>query len=260
LKNNNQLILILALLLCVSLEKFFKNKVISQYSKLLEQYGYNPQSVGWGQRKGKQSIRYNVLSEIGKLNNCSILDVGCGFGDFYGFLKHKKMNVNYFGIDITPGLIEFGKKIYPKANFEVRDFENKKFKQKFDWVFFSGISSAGVNYKIIKKIMKEMYKICKSGIALNFVGGVLDYKTKGIFYSDPEKIYNISKELSNRITLRHDYMPFEFTIYVYKDNSKTSNLVFKNYLKTSNIPITDQDWHPFYKSKKIISSRTGKKQ
>ena len=220
--------------------------ILNHYTDLYKKFGDHPGSLGWP--KGKQEIRFQTMSEIGNLNNSSILDVGCGFGDFYGFLKYKKINAKYLGIDILPEFIEIGKKIYPRAQLQVRDFQSKKFKQRFDWVFFSGIS-VGVNYKIIQKIMNEMFKICKNGIALNFVGGILDYKSKDIFYSKPEKIYSLSTTLSHRVSLRHDYMPFEFTIYIYKDNSKTDNLVFKNYLKTSNMSLNDYNWRPSHKLK-----------
>ena len=64
-KIKNQLILILIILLLLSLEKNHKKKVLFHYKRLLEQHGYDPKSVGWGKRKGKQSVRFQILSEIG---------------------------------------------------------------------------------------------------------------------------------------------------------------------------------------------------
>ncbi len=228
-----------------------RKKVLEYYSKLLEEYGYDPQSVGWGPRKGKQSLRFSVLSQIGDIANCSILDIGCGFGDLYGYLQHRKIKARYYGIDINSDLIKIGKHIYPKSKLEVRDFEEKKFTKKFDWVFFSGISSAGCSYPYIKKIMTEMFRICKKGLAMNFVGGIIDYKADNLFYSDPEEIYSITRSLSNRVTLRHDYAPFEFTIYVYKNNEKTPNHIFKEYLSNSTESFDDTLWHPKYKKQNI---------
>jgi SAM-dependent methyltransferase len=228
-----------------------RQKILDKYSKLLRKYGYDPQSVGWGSRKGKQSLRFSILCQIGNLSNCSVLDIGCGFGDLYGYLEYKKIRTKYLGIDINPELIKIAKLVYPKAKFEVRDFEENKFMKKFDWVFFSGISSAGCSYSYIKKVMTEMFKICKKGVAMNFVGGVIDYKTKDLFYSDPEKIYTITRSLSNRVTIRHDYAPFEFTVYIYKNNKKTSNHIFKEYLVNSSDIFDDTLWHPKYRKQNI---------
>ena len=95
--------------------------------------------------------------------------------------------------------------------------------------------------------MKEMYRICRKGFAMNFVSDNVDYKTKGLFYSSPEKIFSIAKSMTNRFILRHDYMPFEFTLYVYKDSRKTKNNVFKEHIKNSKISLIDEKWHPSFK-------------
>jgi len=224
-----------------------KSTTLNFYNKLLEKYGYNPKSVGWGSKKGKQSLRFEILCQIGNLDNSSILDVGCGFGDLFGYLNTKKINVKYQGVDINSNLIKIGKTIYPNANLKVFDIERKKTSKKFDWVFFSGISSKGCTYSYIKKIMTKMFDLSKKGIAMNFVGGIIDFKTSDLFYSEPGKIYSITKTLSNRVTIRHDYAPYEFTIYVYKNNKKTSNNIFKNFLETSDVVIADSLWHLNYK-------------
>jgi len=211
-------------------------KILQYYDELFEQYGYSPQSVGWGNREGRQGLRFDVLCQIGDLKNSSVLDLGCGFGDLYGYLKHKKIPINYLGVDINPNLINIGKKIYPYAKFQVRDIEIKKFKQKFDWIIASGITSNSSTFSDIKKLLSEMFHICKKGVAINFVSDLVDYKKKSLCYFSPEKILLISKGLSNRFYLRHDYMPFEFTLYLYKNNKKTKNLVFQDvvYNKSDN--------------------------
>jgi len=229
------------------MKKNKKSKTLDFYNKLLKKYGYNPQSVGWGSKKGKQSLRFEILCQIGILSNTSILDVGCGFGDLYGYLKYKKLKIDYYGIDINASLIKIGKKIYPKAKLAVNDLEQKKLKKKFDWVFFSGISTSDCSYSYIKRMMIKMFELCKKGIAMNFVGGVTDFHSKDLFYSDPAKIYSLTKDLSNRVSIRHDYAPYEFTMYIYKNNKKTSNNIFNAFLTDSNTVFDDSLWHPNYK-------------
>ena len=43
----------------------------------------------------------------------TLLDVGCGSGYFYHSLKKRQIDVNYFGIDAAPTLIEIGRNILP---------------------------------------------------------------------------------------------------------------------------------------------------
>lgn len=229
------------------MEKKISKKIYEYYQNLFEQHGFDPKSVGWGKKKGKQSLRFEILCQIGSLSNSSILDVGCGFGDLFGYLRHRRLKVRYHGIDINPNLVNIGKKFYPGISIEYRDFEKKKFTKKFDWILASGITSHGSTYPHLKGVMKEMYRICKKGFAMNFVSDNVDYKTKGLFYSSPEKILSITKSMTNRFILRHDYMPFEFTLYVYKDSGKTKNNVFKEHIKNSKISLNDEKWHPRYK-------------
>ena len=229
------------------MKNYISKKILRYYSRLLEEHGYDPQSVGWGNLKGKQSLRFDILCQIGNLSNSTILDVGCGFGDLYRYLQYKKIIVKYLGVDINDELLKIGRKINPKIKLELRDIEKKKFTRKFDWVIASGITSHGSTYSHIKSVLSEMFRICKKGVAMNFVSDFVDYKTKGLFYSSPEKIYSIMRTLSNRVVLRHDYMPYEFTIYVYKDNKKTSNNIFKGYF-TGSDNLSDRSWHPKYRN------------
>ena len=222
------------------MKKSISKKIYNYYQNLYNEHGISSKSVGWGSKKGKQSIRFEILCGIGKISNSSILDVGCGFGDLFGFLEYKQISTQYHGIDINENLINAGKKIYQDAYLECRDFEIKKFNKKFDWVFSSGITSHGSTYSHLESIMNEMYRICKNGFAMNFVSDNVDYKTKDLFYSSPEKIISITKTFSNRFTLRHDYMPFEFTLYVYKNNKKSPNHVFTEIQKNFNL--NDKNW------------------
>jgi 2-polyprenyl-3-methyl-5-hydroxy-6-metoxy-1,4-benzoquinol methylase len=229
------------------MEKKISKKIYNYYQKLFEQYGISPQSVGWGSKEGKQSIRFDVLCKIGDLSNSTILDLGCGFGDLFGYLNYQKIKVKYHGIDINENLINIGKKIYPKASLEYRDFEKKKFTKKFDWVIASGITSHGSTYSHLTNIMKEMFRICKKGCSINFVSDNVDYKSKNLFYSSPEKIVSITKLITNRFVLKHDYMPYEFTIYLYKNNKKTQNHIFTEFIKNSKNTFDDKKWLPNYK-------------
>jgi len=59
---------------------------------------------------------------------------------------------------------------------------------------------------------------------LNPNSNYVDYQDDKLYYSNPVKIFDFCKTtLSGRVVLRHEYqtkpnlIPFEYTIYVYKD-------------------------------------------
>lgn len=206
-----------------------KEYIIRRYNERLKVYGHDPRALGWF--KNRQKIRFKVLSEIGNLNRSSILDVGCGFGDLYGFLNERNLDIDYLGIDINPNLIQIASKVYPDAKFQVEDVLDMKGSDKFDYVFASGIFEFKLQNQeaFVQNMLKNMFNLSKKGVAADFLSSHVDYKNKDAFYAEPEKIFSFLKILSKRVTLRHDYMPFEFCVYIYKKDEINKRNVFKEF-------------------------------
>lgn len=206
-----------------------KIETISRYDARLFEYGYDPRTLGW--LKKRQAVRFNALSQIGDLNGCSILDIGCGFGDLYGFLTNEGFEVDYLGVDINPNLVNIGREIYPEAQFRVMDVEEEPLNQKFDWVFASGLFNFKLsdNNSFSKNILYTMWNLAKKGIAADFLSSYVDFQEDSLHYSKPESIYSYCKSLSRKVVLRSDYMPFEFCVYVYIDDNINYRGVFTDY-------------------------------
>ena len=196
-------------------------KIISAcYKSRIKKYKNGPGAVGTSAHS--QLIRFQILSGIGDLNNKTILDVGCGFGDFYGFLTKKKgiKIKKYVGIDINSTMIELAKKKYPAAEFQVRNLLENPIGELFDYVFESGtfeIDTPNWN-KITQELLIKMFKITKMGLSANFLSDFIPFKkTKGSRYNNPAEILNFAnKHLNSRLVLRHDYLPHDFTVFIYK--------------------------------------------
>ena len=56
-----------------------KEETIRRYEERLQKHGATVKALGW-MDKERQYMRFVILSEIGNLNDCSILDIGCGTG------------------------------------------------------------------------------------------------------------------------------------------------------------------------------------
>ncbi len=214
----------------------------NRYNKRLAEFGYNPKTLGW--MKGRQGIRFSALTQIDNLNNSRILDVGCGFGDLYGFLKFKKLNFKYLGLDINPNLIQIGKKKYPKVKFRIFDIEKNKIPKNYDWAIISGLFNfkREDNYGFIEKCLKKIFLACNKGLAVDFMSSYVDSRTKNLSYTSPEKIMKISKNISKRLTIRHDFMPYEFCLYMYKDQKITNDNVFNSYKSSIPEKIRTDKW------------------
>ena len=198
-----------------------KEKIIDRYNERLKKYGFDYRSLAVGNVE-RQLVRYGVLSQIGKLNNTSMLDVGCGFGDFYGFLLAKGLRVDYKGYDMNPNLIEVAKNKYPSARFEDRDFFTEEINEKVDYIVSSSAFNNKLqqidNYAFIKKVIKKCFDLCKIGTSINMLTSYVNFEAEHGFYYSPEEIFKYCKTLTDRVALRHDYCLYEFTLYLYKED------------------------------------------
>jgi SAM-dependent methyltransferase len=186
------------------------------YESQYETYGYDPRSLGW--IVGSQQTRFRELAAIGDLEGCSILDVGCGFGDLYGYLLDRGIRVNYTGVDLSHDFLDVARIVYPDAEFFMADFEREAIPGKFDWAFESGAFSLKLsdNKTLIRNSLKKMFKMVKKGIAADFLSSNAAIKDSSLYYQDPEELRGFCNTLSERITIKNNYKPTEFCIYIYK--------------------------------------------
>lgn len=216
-----------------------EEKVKKSYQNLFHEHGYSPKTLGWD--KGKQYLRFRELTNLWNLENKSILDVGCGFGDFINYLEFEGIkSFKYEGIDIVDEFIEIGKKNHQHENikFRVGNLLSMEFHEIFDFGIASGTFNSkidGINgYDYIESNLRKMFKNCKIGIAANFLTDRVDYKYDHNFNSSAEKILSIAYGLSRRIILRNEYFPYEFSIIIYKKQAFCKELSLFDDLKEKN--------------------------
>jgi Methylase involved in ubiquinone/menaquinone biosynthesis len=211
-----------------------KNEIIKLYNDRYDNYGYSPKTLGW--KKGKQNIRFEILTSLYNFENKSVIDIGCGFGDLNISLREKILNYKYTGIDLTESLIKKAKEIYGDhhVNFQVGDFLEMEFDETFDYAIVSGMFNYKLNeidnYTYVERVMEKALELSRDGIAFDFLSDKVDYKNEIGFYYSPEKILSIAYKFSKNIVLRSDYMPFEFSLFVFKDDSfSKEDVVFRRY-------------------------------
>lgn len=200
------------------MDKAELDEIKSRYNQRLDQYGYSPKTLGWD--KNRHWLRYDILLSKWNLADSSVLDFGCGFGDMFAYMKEKGINAKYTGIDINERLIEKGREIYPNADLRAADIFRTT-PEAHDYVFSSGVHNLKVkdNKAFIEDTFEAFNRIAKRGFALNFLSNKVQYELEHIYHVDPAYILNLAYRYSNRVSLRNDYMPFEFSIFVDKESS-----------------------------------------
>jgi len=197
-----------------------KQLINERYNQRFDNYGVDIKTLASGNIK-RQKIRYNVITQVGITNNSTVLDIGCGFADYYDYLKQKGIHIKYTGYDINSNFIKICKERYPEASFETTDIQNITQTNKHDYVISSQVFNnklvKGDNEEIIRNVIKKSYEICNKGVAIDMLTKYVDFMEDGLYYYSPEEIFKFCKTLTKRVLLRHDYPLYEFMVYLYKD-------------------------------------------
>lgn len=199
-------------------EYFNSRKYVDYFEDLYSQFGHSVESLGWNDKS--QIQRFEVLSSIGDLNGKSILDVGCGFGDFYAYLQKAGISPSeYTGYDLMQKFISWAKVLHPKGTFYCGDFLSAYISSPFDYVFASGLFFMKLdNWEAhMLNMITKMFEISEIGVGVNFLSIHNPHKDKAYQYSNPIEILKILMEkVTTRITLRHDYRQNDFTLFLYR--------------------------------------------
>lgn len=213
------------------LEQISSN-MIERYSKRYKELGYDVKTLGWGSTV-QQFFRFKqtLCSEI-NFNSKSILDLGCGFGDYLILLEKENINyVKYYGWDVNQDLIDEAKnrwKDNAKAEFNVFDIVNPAPTGRVaDIGVMLGLLNLDLknsmdNYEYSKKIINNAYDMVNEVLIVDFLSSnqFEDYPEEDfIFYHNPSKMLDYAFTLSNNVLLKHNYQPIpqkEFMLFIYK--------------------------------------------
>jgi SAM-dependent methyltransferase len=205
---------------------------VQRYEKRLQEFGYSPATLGWGVN-GRQEVRFSVLAEPAlRMPESSVLDVGCGFCDLYDFLDNRGWQGRYTGIDIVPGLLEVAKERHPGLDVRELDItDDSALLEEYDFVISSGVLNAalpsGSNEAHIEVALRSMYRRSRFATCVDFLSSYVDFQKPGAYHTDPGWALAAAKRLTRRVLLRHDYMPYEFSLLLFRDDVVSERKVFR---------------------------------
>lgn len=193
----------------------YSERIRKHYLALLDRYGPTFRAVDWGSREG-QATRFRVLLEVEGIRDASILDVGCGIGHMVEHLVEIGFSGDYVGIDVLPEMIACARKRYPEWKFEEANILDMRMTWNTEYVVSSGIFTLS-SRSLMKRIVKAMFGVCRKAVAFNSLSTWAGCKEPGEFYADPLDTLEFCRTLTPWVVLRHDYIPHDFTIVMYKE-------------------------------------------
>lgn len=174
--------------------------------------------VGYTSRE-EQELLFTVLTQIGVDPTLeSILDVGCGVGDLNNFLTSALGEpTNYLGIDINPNMVNTAYQKYPGIKCLTKDLADME--GTFDFVLSSGLFGLKLTddmYGYLYKSIDKMYQLANIGVAFNMMSDNSKDQQEGLFYYTPTEVFDYCLNKYGKVTMRHDYLEDDFTIYILK--------------------------------------------
>jgi SAM-dependent methyltransferase len=197
----------------------------SDYDKLLpndEKYMlHSPIPVGYSSISEQQYIFQNLI--IGYDPELfTILDIGSGRGDLFGFIKqiHNNKIISYKGLDYNKIMCNLAKEKYD-INIQNKQFESAKL-DTADWVVASGFftqrrfdSEDKDLHKLFDDVDK-MYQLANNCVSFNLLSPIGNEIVDGFFYVHPGLVMDMLIEKYRYVTIRANYSNDVYTVTIYK--------------------------------------------
>jgi SAM-dependent methyltransferase len=199
--------------------------VITFYKKRVDRYGPDPRAVGWKDRY-RQRIRFQTFCNAHNFSKKSVLDVGCGLGDFYHYLKFLKMECSYSGIDPCEPMIQWARDAYPATQFNVSWLEGYSSTVLSDSVVASGTFSLRMpnHIQYILRQIQSAYQLARDVFIFNILTVDIAIKDRidYFYYYDPELVESYCESLiptPQSIDIITGYLDGDATIVIRKDSN-----------------------------------------
>lgn len=198
------------------------------YRRLLNEQDDPSRQVGWMDRL-QQLLSFEVLASVGELNGSralSVLDVGCGLGDFFDYLLRRGFVGRYTGIDLLPEYIETARarhliklgKSRPHVSFIVADILDPNLAlEPHDYVIASGLFDYRTpdSDERLRRTVRRLFDLCRRGMAWNVLN-VAPPDREDLYCAPAADLLALCEALTPWFVVRGDYDPHALSFFLYK--------------------------------------------
>jgi SAM-dependent methyltransferase len=176
----------------------------------------NQYTVDCSQRT--QLMRFLAFAQLTRLEGASILDIGCGTGDFFDFLKHQGINADYTGFDISPVMVARCQERFPGAKFVSGDFLNWTPVRAFDYTIAIGIHNIKADgaRDILEATLRRQFELSDKAAHISILSSRYEGFDSHIQAWNPMEILELAMSITPYVAFRHDYLPHDFSLTLFK--------------------------------------------
>ena len=199
-----------------------RRAVADRYAERYRTHGYHPLTLGW--TKGRELVRFAAAIEaIGQRFDC-LLDVGCGFGDLFAFLYERGWRGRYLGIDVVPELLEEARRRHAgtPAEFQLADITGDFAGPVFDVAVAIGVFNHVTqqpHLEFVAEALDAMRRWSQIAVVADFLSTSAELRYPNCAYASAGDIAALAQARSKRFSLNHRYIPFEFNLAIWRDDS-----------------------------------------
>jgi SAM-dependent methyltransferase len=197
------------------------SRVAAYYSSKLALHGTTPQGVDWNGRPSHE-LRHRQFLRLLDDPNASILDLGCGFGDFLRFLRTQGHRGPFIGYDVAPDMIAEALRLHGEgADRQWRVGAMPA--ETADFAVASGIFNVKGDVPVdawaryVHDTIDVLAQAGRCGFAFNVLSLSSDPERRAahLYYADPGgMLSDCLRRFGRSVALLQDYGLYEFTIIV----------------------------------------------
>jgi len=196
--------------------------ILNMYEDAFRRHGDSHEAVLWP--KGRQEERFHALTRhIRREKNLSVLDYGCGLAHLKPFLDARYCSVAYAGADAVDVFIEADRIKCPEAIFHhvqsPVDIDGE-----YDYIVSSGAFNIlytpdpNEHRAIVFGILEQLFDKTRVYLSVNMMTDDVDYRQPDAYHQNVTELYCFACEkLSRRLMLDQSYLPYEFTLTIWKE-------------------------------------------
>lgn len=205
--------------------------VASYYSDRLAEHGTSPQGVDWKDLDSQRLRHRQFLRLLADEPDASVIDIGCGYGDFLSFLRAAGHRGRYIGCDVAEPMIEVARQLHgqgPDREFFVGGGPPRT----ADYAVGSGIlnvmrgASPQAWSKYVGDTIDVLAQAGRRGFGFNMLSLNSDPERRraDLHYGDPVGVLaDCIGRYGRHVALLQDYGLWEFTVLVRQSSSQTAS-------------------------------------
>lgn len=192
-------------------------RIATLYTDLLARFGPGHKALHWSSPTA-QDERFARLAAIGLESGHSLLDVGCGLGDFLAWLTARDIAVSYTGLDMTPAFIAECRRRFPGATFVEGNLFDPALPfgpASFDWVMASGVFAQRREdpEAYMRQGITRMMTLATRGLGINAQSTRAPGRWRWrLYHADPDRTLAWAQATGWSCWMVHDALDTDFTL------------------------------------------------